>query len=718
MATKKIDFFGQFRPTGVDRTAGMAAQALAGLAGQAQSIVFEEAKKQAVKEGRQAGLEAGAQAAETGESPEMKGDFRFRDQAYNEGAILSYRAQVQRDTKETINRLSNEYELDPDGFREAAESYKQGITQGLPEELRFVVDDDISGAISQTATRIDDNAYQHYKRSMIADTVEMADDLKDRILQAERSGDTEAAARYRSQRMALMQRGVKNGLIDAVQQARDAESLLEEITLNREVGKLESIFEDDTLTMGEKILKGTEIVDTSKNEIYKDLSPDQRDALSAALQSELNEQLKIRSEMTAQEQKLIAKETIDLKLDAELGRRSPSEISSKAWEMFHNDQITESEYEGIITDLARRQAQKTEAALLENKVAERLSGNEEVLISQKENDAFYDKNVLPLVKELDTQTKTAYLSNYVKAIGSVPTTLKRQITNNLRSGDSDLILESAAIIDELDNIRGIETPVTPHDRAFASQLVSLSQSMEEPEALKLARELTDPQNKDRIEARERIIKDEDLEDDYESDALDALDTSFINFGDPKGVDDINKSQVSAEYKNLFETYFKAGMDQDQAKEAAQKMIQKNWSFSPSSDRVMKHPPENYYSVSGETDYIKEQLNEWVQKEASFGDTKDGYQKAFLVGDEQTAKLASIGTPDYFVYVQDNEGQLHLIQSRDPEDGKIKPIRWSPDKKQQAEKLKKANQEKLLKIRKENFTRKINNLDKKFTSGIY
>ena len=55
MAQKRIDFYGQFRPTGVDETAGLRARELAGLietgAGIAAGFAVGKAKEQAAKEG-------------------------------------------------------------------------------------------------------------------------------------------------------------------------------------------------------------------------------------------------------------------------------------------------------------------------------------------------------------------------------------------------------------------------------------------------------------------------------------------------------------------------------------------------------------------------------------------------------------------------------------------------------------------------------------------
>lgn len=701
MPQKKIDFFGRLQPTGVDQTAAARLRALAGISEQVGALAFEEGKKQRIKEGRREGFES-VQRDEQGNviAPELRGDYKFKDQAYNEAAILAHRAEVARDTKETLNRLQNDYELNPDGFRQVAAKYKEGVLQGMPDDLKFALSEDIENEITTRGTQLDDKYFQFEKSRAIAAIEDQAADLKDDILNAARSGDEDALERARAKRLALLDRGVNSGYIDPSQAAADAESVLEGITFNREVGKIERIFSNPDLNMEEKIVEGTKIVDSKENQVYKDLSPDQRDALNNALQAELNSQLKKEAQMNAQTQKEIALETVNLKLDAQYGRRSASEISAHAYDMFRNQQITEPEYQGIMNDLAHDNAEKTKLALIDDKVSRRLQGDESIALTPKEVDGFYDRNIAPALAEMPANERAAYNANFARYVGMVPKALSRQITNNLRSQDQELILEAADTIDAIDNIRGLESPVAKHDAAFAQQVVALSQVMEAEEALKIAREQTDPQNTSRIEARERIIKDEKYEDEYSEIAKDLFDNS----------DQVSLGQIEKEYQTLFETYFKAGMDEDAARDKAEQILTKNWQYSPSSDRVMKYPPEQYYAVQGDYEYIKEQLNDWVKDKTSFGISLEGYEKAFLVSDEQTGELASVGTPDYLVYVQDKNGTLNLLTGVDPKDGKMKIIRWSPDKNKEIEKRKNMNAEEVLKLREKNMrTRDLPNM---------
>lgn len=701
MTQKRIDFFGSFQASGVDPSAANRMRALAGVAEQVSGIALQEGKRVAIEQGAAEGRQS-VQRDEEGNviAPELRGSYTFRDQSFNEAAILAHRAEVKRDTKETLNRLQNDYEMDPDGFRQVAAKYKEGVLKGMPEELKFVLSEDIENDIVTRGVQLDDKAHQFRKQKAIAATVDMASDLRDEILNAVRSGNEEAASRYRAERLALMQRGVNSGLVDPVQAAQDAEKMKEAIVINGEIGRIERLFSDNSLGIEEKIVEGTAIVDAQKNKIYKDLTPDQRDAVNDALSAKLNEVIRLESEMNAQAQKELAQETIDLKLDAQYGRRDPAEIQAKAFDMFQDQQITEGEYQGILNSLANQEAQKTQYALIDTKVARRLSGDESIALDQKEVDIFFDRNVVPLMGQMDPTERAAYAVNFSRFTGLIPSSVKRQITNNLRSEDQELIMEAAEVIDGIDNIRGLESPVKPHDRAFAQLVTDLTQVMQPAEALKLAREQSDPQNTSRIEARERIIKDEKYQEEYQDNAL-GIFKGITDFGDVKGIDALNTGQLEKEYQTIFETHFKAGMDESAAREKAEQLLSKNWAFSESSGRIMKHPPEQFYAVQGETDYIKTQLDSWVRKRTSYGLTLEGYQSAMLVADEETGKLASVGKPDYLVYVQDANGMLDILTGVDPSDGKVKPIRWAPDPDIEAKRIREMNEKDAMEMRQKN-----------------
>ena len=117
MPQKKVGFYGQFRPTGVDQSAGTRARALAGLAGQAQGIIFNEAAKIKTKEGQTAGANSVKRDDEGNIiAPEKKNSFTIFGENFNQAASLAHRAQIGIDTKEQLDRIQEENKLDPQAF--------------------------------------------------------------------------------------------------------------------------------------------------------------------------------------------------------------------------------------------------------------------------------------------------------------------------------------------------------------------------------------------------------------------------------------------------------------------------------------------------------------------------------------------------------------------------------------------------------------------------
>lgn len=693
MAQKKVDFFGQFRPTGVDPTVGAKAAALAGLSQQVTDIVFEEGKKQRIKQGREEGLKS-VKRDEGGNiiAPEERGSFTFRDQAYNEAMMLAHRAEVRRDTKETLNNLQNQFELDPEAFQLNAEKYREGVLDGMPNELRFVVDNDISDSITQRRTELDDKLFQFGKEKATAAIVDMAEDLSDEIQNLARKGDIEGANKARAERMALMQRGVNQRLIDPTAAKRDAEEMLEKITLHSQVGVLEGIFADDSLGIEEKIHKGTMIVDAKQNEVYKDLDPAQRDSLNKALEAELAGMIRKQAEFTAQEQKQLAQEINTLKLDTKFGKISASEAISKAQDMLRLQQISEGEALSIESAAMSREADEAKRNLSYSRVMKRwVNRRDDIDLTPNEVNDFYINALSPDLEQMEPMMRIATIAEFSKAVGQIPSAVKSQITNNLRTEDVELIKESSALIDELDNMRGMESPVSAHDRAFASMVTELSKTMEPEEAIAKATKLTDPTNKALMELRQKRIKEEKYEKEYNEKSMEVF-KGYLDFGKAKGQDDFNESAIASEYKALFESEYIASGDEDIAHAYAQKKIKNNWSYSDSVGRIMKHAPEKYYAINDDASYISEQLNADVLSQTSYGMSIDGFQRAFLVSDEETGKLASTGRPDYLVYVVDADGQIKPLTATD-ENGDWVYMRWSPDKKAQMEKIKNQNREK-------------------------
>lgn len=670
MAQKRIDFFGQFAPTTIDTSVAESLKALAGVGQSVSNIAMPIAKRALTEKAMQEGGQV--QRDEQGGiiAPKERTELTFYDRAYNEAAMLAYRAEVKRDTKQTLNKLRNQYQDDPQGFEFAANAYRDGILKDMPDNFAFVLGEDIQNSIANYSVDVQNEAFKRQREQSLASITDSVLDLNDDISNFARSGNEEGLKNAIAERKALFDKGVAAGLINPAKAELEHEKLEESVTVNKAIGGIERLFEQE-IPLAEKVA----LAERAMSEDLPDLSPEQKDALVSAMQATVNEQVKKASQLTAEQEKQIALQTVELQLDAQFSRRPAADIQADAFDMFNRGSISEKEYKGIVTDVIQAQRKQMETSNLDIKVSQRLAGDDSVLLSQKEVDDFYERNMEGLLDDMEQGERVPLLANYVTLTGSMPGRLAQRISNNLRSQDVDKIAESADLIDRLDDIRGIDSGIKSNDRAFASIVTNMAGVMSSEQAIDYATQLTDPRNKQRIEAREAEIKEEEF------DYLDFVEDDFDE------LDGVSTAALTKEYKDTFELHFKAGMDESEAKAVTSKLLKRNWKYSDSSDRMMKYPPEDYYAVSGDTRYIKNELGRYVSKNFMFD---QAVERSFLVSDQETSRLASKGQPDYLVMVELESGELMTLSAVDPKDGKTKIIRWSPDVEAQQKKQTKKN----------------------------
>jgi hypothetical protein len=147
---QRIDVYGGFTPTGVDRTAGDKMRALAGLGQQMMESTLAIGKP--IIEAKRA--EEGAEAAEqartvdpvTGEvtygEVEKMSAAKFGAAQYNANLISGMDAQFKMDVRQNLTRIAVEAEGDVNKFDELVTGYRSGISgrANLPVELRQSAD--------------------------------------------------------------------------------------------------------------------------------------------------------------------------------------------------------------------------------------------------------------------------------------------------------------------------------------------------------------------------------------------------------------------------------------------------------------------------------------------------------------------------------------------------------------------------------------------------
>ena len=256
----------------------------------------------------------------------------------------------------------------------------------------------------------------------------------------------------------------------------------------------------------------------------------------------------------------------------------------------------------------------------------------------------------------------------------------------LRSDNIELITQAASFIDRVDEIEGITDQFGKHERALASTTIDLMSNMTPREAVLKARELTDPANQARVEAREKSLKQLTGGKSPDMDYRDEVSGSFESWFSGTNVKEIDHDQLAREYQDLFEAHYKAGMSLEGARTKANQLLGRNWGTW--SDRVMKHSPDRYYSVGGSADYVQKQLTQFV-KENTIG---QDFNDVMLVADETTERTASTGSPAYRVILDTDEGLVPLIA------GKTGVGHWMPDREKETKRLNEKGRKQFLEAR--------------------
>jgi hypothetical protein len=90
----------------------------------------EQISREMIRQGQEVALEKGFDPSSLG-NPLTMADTVFR-----ESALSTYAIQLENDVSQNMNRLYSENLLNPNGFKQKAESYAQSVTQNLPQELK------------------------------------------------------------------------------------------------------------------------------------------------------------------------------------------------------------------------------------------------------------------------------------------------------------------------------------------------------------------------------------------------------------------------------------------------------------------------------------------------------------------------------------------------------------------------------------------------------
>jgi len=603
-----------------------------------------------------------------------------RTAAFNKTLRDGYLASLENDLRLDISKIEQENPDNINVFNDKIDGLRSGTLKSVDPSARQAVQDFLDNKITNSRIRIQAKTIERQRTEANVSRRTAIESAGNEAARLSREGDKVGAANALQDLFASVDGMVETGDLTTEKAAkfkRDAE---------KEATEQGFRFQLDALADSEGFDAAFEDLEAIRNKVPQGWTPDEWDAFVASAQADINGKRARQAKANAELSLETSREISNLKIQAKTGTGQPSEIIKKTEDLFNTGQITESERTSIITAVINAQKETDKVAASKQKVANRLSGNAEVIVNQNDVDIAWEEDYAPAVDQLPAEQKIAVTAQFVDDTKRIPKQVKQQVISNLNSLDPDLVVEAASLMDRLDNVRGIpEHNFSSNERAFAEIVVLLQKNLDPKEALDLARKNTDPNDRARVEMRAKIIKDEEFEDDYRDEVNDAFDP-FFGF---TRVDPINEGKLVREYKVLFEEHFKAGMSKDAADRKAKEILKRNWGETSTTGktRAIKYPPEDYYTVAGNSEYMGKQLLADVRK-GFFFDREIDSDMIRVVSDQETARTATQGSPSYMIILDLGEDGLSPLVG----------FRWKPDMQAEVERQTASQEERLRNLR--------------------
>lgn len=626
MALRKIERFGQFRsPGGEDNARRL--EALNNLGQQASDIAFSLGARQQKQKGQKAGFQAGQEAVDQGKAPEDQVSLfpSIFEESFNNSQQAAYLAGADRKAIERLSEIEEEFSHDSEGYNNKANAMLQGMIESVPETYRPALHNSVSNYISRGKLRVNQNIIKRGKEEARSELLGAIDSYSREASRAARNGDNEAV-------QDLLQKVELSG--NALVSSRDwtkeeaDEALRRARNETTEQAYLQIV---DDMPLEE----ASATIDKAEKEVPKGFSGDEWDTLIARARARLQNRIVEAKKSQAIDKTAFRARQAAVEIAIKTGEGESDDILLELTDLFNNGVYSPTQYAGLIgtvyNDLKKRE-----------RVWNRVENNDpSVLVDPDAVNKVYRKDISGLSDADKVQ--------FSIAVNQVPEQLKDEITNSLYSGDIDQAGKAADMIARMDDVQGLPEYFTSRDRAYAQQLVDLMDVYPAEEAIRLARKNTDPRDKERIESRKALLKEDYDQGDWESGAESAIGPFFGS------IDSMIMPQVAKDYQTAFETNFIAGMEESHAEKAAKKQL--NQIYSNWNGRPMKHSPDKYYSVDGDSDWVLSDLTKELK--ANIAGSPD-IDDVYLISDDRTEREAQAGNPSYVVRYKTGDGWNTLM----------------------------------------------------------
>ena len=291
MAQKRIDYYGQFTPTGVDTSQAKRLQALSGLAEQVGGLAYQVGAGIQERKGMQAGLAAGAEAADKGEMIETQKGFLSQisifDQAYNNALSKAYVAGVDNDARENVNRLLTDNPDDIDAFDEAVNAYRNGVTQNIAKEFRPLINQSMDQMISSARSQVHQSQTAKNLKNADDTLIRSGQTATEAALKAARIGDDESAMIGRMNAFSTFDARVEAGTMTPAAAETAKQNLIVATEGEKARGGLQALIKN------RGAYAAVEFINAVAETPVSNFTLDQQEELANVLRADLNEYISL-----------------------------------------------------------------------------------------------------------------------------------------------------------------------------------------------------------------------------------------------------------------------------------------------------------------------------------------------------------------------------------------------------------------------------------------
>ena len=283
---QRIDVYGGFTPTGVDRTAGDKMRALAGLGRTMEEATLAIGKPIIEAKRAEEGAQAAQEALESGGELEMMSAAKFGGNQYNAAAMSTYKTGIMEDINAGLSDIATQNPDSIEDFTVKSKGFYDGIKGSVPLELQEGVEK-YFGTVSRQQGASVLKAQQKIELAQSKASWTVQKSLHENaILNLIASGDMEGAQELQENfDTNIVPDFIASGATDQEELATYGLKLEFDSKVAQVNGGAQQIIDDESLTVAQKKQSAKDYVDAFDDANLAEFTPEEKKAARKELVS-------------------------------------------------------------------------------------------------------------------------------------------------------------------------------------------------------------------------------------------------------------------------------------------------------------------------------------------------------------------------------------------------------------------------------------------------